>query len=238
MVVSRLSPALTATILPAWLANNSPIARALLRRTATPVRISAPVSISSGSTSAYLYCFSMKAPSASASMVSPSTIGRQQDVGLVEGLADGDDVAAVVTLQQDAREHQMRGRGADIDPDAEHDDLVLALERAPGRGKEDAAAFVVCVITDDQLPHACRARARTAGPGVDHQPQKDWIPALSPGCMRSASAARPEVTPRKTAQAATIIPSATRPCSPCCNSPASSGCRRRSCRACARIPRG
>ena len=72
MMVSRLSPALTATILPAWRANNSPIARALLRRTATPVRISAPVSISSGSTLASAYSFSMKAPSASASMVSPS----------------------------------------------------------------------------------------------------------------------------------------------------------------------
>jgi hypothetical protein len=44
--------------------------RALRRRTATPVRISAPVSISSGSTLASAYCRSMKAPSASASMVS------------------------------------------------------------------------------------------------------------------------------------------------------------------------
>jgi hypothetical protein len=44
------APAETATILPAWRANSSPIARALRRRTATPVRISAPVSISSGST--------------------------------------------------------------------------------------------------------------------------------------------------------------------------------------------
>jgi hypothetical protein len=57
--------------LPAWRANNSPIARALLRRTATPVRISAPVSISSGSILASVYCCSMKAPSASESMVSP-----------------------------------------------------------------------------------------------------------------------------------------------------------------------
>ena len=41
----RASPALTDTNLPAWAANRSPMARALRRRTATPVRISAPVSI-------------------------------------------------------------------------------------------------------------------------------------------------------------------------------------------------
>ena len=60
----------------------------------------------------------------------------------VERLALGDDVAAVEPLQHDAREHQVRGRGADVDADAEHDDLVFALERAPGRGKENAAALV------------------------------------------------------------------------------------------------
>ena len=36
-------------------------------------------------------------------------IGREQDVGLVEGLAGGDDVAAVEPFQRDAGEHQMRG---------------------------------------------------------------------------------------------------------------------------------
>jgi hypothetical protein len=71
MTVSRLSPAETATSLPASRANSSPIARAFVRRTATPVRISAPVSISSGSTFASAYSFLMKAPSASASIVSP-----------------------------------------------------------------------------------------------------------------------------------------------------------------------
>jgi len=44
-VASSASPALTETNLPAWEANSSPIARALLRRTATPVRIRAPVSV-------------------------------------------------------------------------------------------------------------------------------------------------------------------------------------------------
>jgi hypothetical protein len=56
--------------LPAWRANSSPIARALVRRTATPVRISAPVSISSGSTMALWYCCAKKRSSAAASMVS------------------------------------------------------------------------------------------------------------------------------------------------------------------------
>ena len=72
-------------------------------------------------------------------------VGRQQDVGGVERLALGDDIAAVEPLQHDPREHQMRGRRADVDADAEHDDLVLALERAPGRGKENAAALVFVV---------------------------------------------------------------------------------------------
>ena len=47
MVASRPSPALTATNLPASCANRSAMARALRRRTATPVRINAPVSTSS-----------------------------------------------------------------------------------------------------------------------------------------------------------------------------------------------
>ena len=54
-VVSSASPALTATNLPACAANSSPMARALLRRTATPVRISAPLSILSGVTPASAY---------------------------------------------------------------------------------------------------------------------------------------------------------------------------------------
>jgi hypothetical protein len=65
-----LSPAETATILPACAANSSPILRALRRRTATPVRIKAPVSICSGSILASVYWRAMKAPSLSESMVS------------------------------------------------------------------------------------------------------------------------------------------------------------------------
>ena len=76
-------------------------------------------------------------------------VGRQQDVGGVERLALGDDIAAVEPLQHDAREHQMRCRRADVDADAEHDDLVLALQRAAGRGKENAAALVFDLSSSD-----------------------------------------------------------------------------------------
>ena len=54
-VVSSPSPALTATNLPACCAKSSPIARAFRRRTATPVRMSAPVSMASGSCPASPY---------------------------------------------------------------------------------------------------------------------------------------------------------------------------------------
>ena len=67
-VASSASPALTATNLPACAANSSPIARALRRRTATPVRISAPLSICSGVTPASTYCRSTNARSATASI--------------------------------------------------------------------------------------------------------------------------------------------------------------------------
>ena len=70
-------------------------------------------------------------------------IGREQDIGLVESLTGGDDVAAIEPFQNDAREHEMRGGGADIHPDAEHDDLVLVDQRASGAGEEDAAACLV-----------------------------------------------------------------------------------------------
>ena len=68
-------------------------------------------------------------------------IGREQDVGLVEGLAGGDHVAAVEPLQHNAREHEMRSRRADIDTDAENDDLVLVDQRASRAREEDAPAY-------------------------------------------------------------------------------------------------
>ena len=55
-VVSKASPALTDTNLPACAANKSAMARELLLRTATPVRIKAPVSILSGAMPACSYC--------------------------------------------------------------------------------------------------------------------------------------------------------------------------------------
>ncbi len=73
--VSRLSPALTATNFPAWSANRSAIARALRRRTATPVSIRAPASTSSKCIPAFLYCASRNGCKLSASIVSSSRYG-------------------------------------------------------------------------------------------------------------------------------------------------------------------
>ena len=76
---SRLSSALTATSLPVSLEQFANRASAFFRRTATPVRIRAPVLISSRrDLSAYSYCLRMKAPNASASIVSSSVYGSEQ----------------------------------------------------------------------------------------------------------------------------------------------------------------
>ncbi len=74
-VVSSASPALTDTNLPAWSAKRSAIARALRRRTATPVRMRAPVSMVAGTIPAASYCAVMKAPSAAASIAPSATYG-------------------------------------------------------------------------------------------------------------------------------------------------------------------
>ena len=71
MVASSPSPALTATNFPASAENRSPIARALRRRTATPVRIRAPVSTSERAMPALLKLFSINSPRASASISAP-----------------------------------------------------------------------------------------------------------------------------------------------------------------------
>ena len=72
MIDSRLSPALTATNRPASCANGSAIARAFRRSSATPVRISAPLSTCSRRNPAARYCRSMKLPSAAPSMLRSS----------------------------------------------------------------------------------------------------------------------------------------------------------------------
>ncbi len=59
-------------------------------------------------------------------------IGREQDVGLVERLALAHHVAGIEPLQHNAREHEVRGRGADIDADGEQADFVLFGQRASG----------------------------------------------------------------------------------------------------------
>ena len=68
MVASRLSPALTATKRPASAANRSPMARALSRSKATPVRIRAPVSTCSRVSPAAWYCWSTNTPRAAPSI--------------------------------------------------------------------------------------------------------------------------------------------------------------------------
>ena len=84
----------------------------------------------------------MKAPSAVGvdRLLAVGRIGREQDVGLIEGLALGDDVAAVEPLQHDAREHEMRGRRADVDADAEHEISSSSTSERPVLRKEYAAA--------------------------------------------------------------------------------------------------
>ena len=72
MVVSSPSPAVTDTNRPASSANSSAMARELRRRTATPVRISAPVSTSSRLSCACSYCWLMNRPRRSVSMVRSS----------------------------------------------------------------------------------------------------------------------------------------------------------------------
>ncbi len=72
-------------------------------------------------------------------------IGREQDIGLVEGLAGGDDVATVEPFQRDAGEHEMGGGGPDVHPDAQDDDLVFIDERAPSAGEENTAAVGLVV---------------------------------------------------------------------------------------------
>ncbi len=87
-------------------------------------------------------------------------IGREQNVGLIEGLALGDDIAAVEPFQHDARKHEMRCRRADVDPDAQDADLVLSLQAASGGGKENPpAGFVDLDIHSISNPHLrCAAR--------------------------------------------------------------------------------
>ena len=92
----------TATKRPACAAKSSPIARAFARRTATPVRISAPVSIASGSTPASAYCRAMNAPSARGVDRRVLGIRRQQYLGLEEDLAGCNDITVVETLERSA----------------------------------------------------------------------------------------------------------------------------------------
>ena len=135
MLASRLSPALTATKRPASSANNSAMARALSRSSATPVRISAPVSTCSRESPAAGYWRSTNSPSARCVDGRGADVRRQQDVRLVQHLTVDGDVAIVLALELQTREQQVRGGRADIDADADQDDAVLLCHVA-GRGGE------------------------------------------------------------------------------------------------------
>src|SRR5581483_12440721 len=108
-------------------------------------------------------------------------------VGLVERLALGDHVTAVEPLQHDAGEHEVRGRRADVDPDAQHADLVLLGERASGRGEEDAPARAGFGhrLGSDWL-HARSCAGLTRASISLRQKVMRWIAGASPATTRIA----------------------------------------------------
>ena len=107
-------------------------------------------------------------------------VGREQNVGLIEAFALGDDIAAVEPLQHDAREHKVRGRRADVDADREHAQLVLLAERAAGRGKENAAALgFVSVMPCLHARPSCRACPRQST--ALHTAPRLWMRRDKPG---------------------------------------------------------
>src|SRR5207249_10140064 len=67
-------------------------------------------------------------------------IGSEKNLGFVNDLALGHDVAVVQALEHEAGKDDVRGGGADVDADAGEADLVLDLEAAPDVAEEDPAA--------------------------------------------------------------------------------------------------
>ena len=101
-----------------------------------PVRISAPVSTCSRARGRRRRtAASMNAPSAAPSMVVRVDVRREQDLRLVQHVAFDRDVAAVLALELQAREQQVRGRRADVDAHAGEDHAVLLGHVAVGRGE-------------------------------------------------------------------------------------------------------
>ena len=98
---------LTATKRPASAANSSAIARAFSRSSATPVRISAPVSTAERCDAGRVVRRAMKAPSACLVDGRAVRVRREQDVRLVQDLAHDRDIAVVLALELEAREQQV-----------------------------------------------------------------------------------------------------------------------------------
>ncbi len=98
-------------------------------------------------------------------------IGREQNIGLIKGLAFGHDITAVEPLQHDAREHEMRGRRPDIDANAQDADFIFFRERAAGRRKEYATAVFINFnrhLCSGPMPFfACRSLLNASSPGFD-----------------------------------------------------------------------
>src|SRR6267143_5295005 len=67
-------------------------------------------------------------------------IRSEKDLGFVDDFALGYDIAVVETLEHEPGKDEVRGGGADVDPDAGEADLVLGFEAAPDIAEEDPAA--------------------------------------------------------------------------------------------------
>src|SRR6266699_6483784 len=83
-------------------------------------------------------------------------------------LALGHDVAVVEPLEHQAREDEVRGRGADVDADARETDLVLDLEAAPDVAEEDPAAGFLA----HAKPRATSSPARRTSLGPCGSPRR------------------------------------------------------------------
>src|SRR6266545_3723473 len=71
---------------------------------------------------------------------SVARIRSEKNLGLVNDLALGHDVAVVEPLEHEAREDEVRSGRADVDADADETNLILQLEAAPDVAEEDPAA--------------------------------------------------------------------------------------------------
>ena len=121
-------PAEAQTNLPASSENRSAMARALRRLMASPVRITAPLSMSSRLDAGIAVAAADKARELVDVDGVVGQVGREQDRRLPEDLAVDHHEAArqrgAEPLQMHAREHQVRGRGADVDADRGQLDIV------------------------------------------------------------------------------------------------------------------